>query len=438
MEAVLQKSHLIELFKNYFRPKEYNFSEIEINLENIDFPTTKDEAWRKTDLKSFRSHLFETPINLTLYDEKIIKSLKLCENNANIIVFYNGAFQPHLSNIEDRESVKISTIKDFAQLSIFYNKTQIHKTSFFTAINTLFPNDGIVIEILPNTIATKTIHVYSIYDGKNKKIAIQNRNLIIAREKSRANILFSFHSISEDVVFHNIANEIFLEQDSELNIHFFEGPGNETFLFNATKAILSENSKLLTHTFTFCGNIVRNDLKIDLNGQNSSVQLYGLYLPTKQQHFDNNIELNHIVGNTYSNQLYRGIIDDNSSAVFEGTVKIFKNASKTEAFQKNNNILLTKTAKIHSKPRMIIENDDVIASHGSTVGQIDQDALFYLRSRGISLEKAKAMILTAFCEVIANEIKINDFKNYIKFYLDKRLQGEPVDYLCSKMGICRN
>jgi len=435
MDNLLTKEKIIDLFKsNKSLLPDVLLNEIYEDLQKSDFPTTKEEEWRKTDLKYLLNHNFELP-NLTQCSENIIQNYNLSGQNAINIVFYNGFFQKNMSNLIENSEIEISTLNVKPQDMI--GKSGIHKISFFTKINSVYAENGICIKIKKNTNLQRPIHIYNLVDGNNRKTAYLQRNLIIAQPNSASNINISYHALSNDVFFSNIATEIFLEQNSKLNLNIFEGEGNNAFLFNAIKVIQQRDSNYTSHTYTLCGKLVRNDLHIDIEGENANAELYGMYLPDREQHVDNNIYVNHKVGNSNSNQFYRGILENNATAVFTGKVHINKNASKTKAYQKNNNILLSQQAKIHSKPQLIIENDDVVASHGSTVGQLDKEAIFYMQARGISKETAKTLMLIAFANEITEKINNKEFKHYINYYIDRRLRGMKQDGLCSKMGICR-
>lgn len=435
MNKTLTKQMLFELFSTQKKLISDNLLKTVMEeLENSDFPTLKDEDWRKTDLKFLLNHNFELP-TLNECPENIISNYNISGSNSINIVFYNGFFQKKLSNITSSESIEIAKID--SEHNDLIGSSNIHKISFFTKINSVYSTEGMIVRIKKNTEIQTPIHIYNFADGNNRKTAFLQRNIIAAEQGSKAKISMSFHALSNDVFFSNIATEIFLEPNSIIDLNIFEGEGNNAFLFNAVKVIQQRDSQFSSHTYTLCGKLVRNDLHIDIEGENATTEVNGLYLPDREQHVDNNVLINHKVGNSYSSQFYRGILDNNATAVFTGKVHIFKNASKTNAFQKNNNIILSQHAKVHSKPQLIIENDDVVASHGSTVGQLDKEAIFYMQARGISKETAKTLMLIAFANEITEKINNKEFKHYINFYLDRRLKGLKQDGLCSKMGICR-
>lgn len=411
-------------------------------LEQKNIPSKKDEEWRKTDISPLLKHRFKYGEKIEI-DKTIVSLYNLSGTYANVIVFINGHFCEKLTKLTDNQNVivfdSIRTIKE-TQPKLFekyFNKTDIHNKHFFSALNTTYAEDGAFILIKKNKKAENPIHVYHFSDGNDNKITSLLRNMIIAEKGSKANILFSYHSLSEDFVLTNVATEIFLEQNSYIDFNIFQGEGNEAFQINTTFVHQKRGSQFYSNTATMCGAIVRNDIDIKLLEEDTFCDLGGLYMPDREQNFDNTINIEHTVGHSLSKQFYRGILDNNARANFAGIVHIPPNAVKSEAHQTNNNILLSKHAKVHSKPQLIIHNDDVAASHGSTVGQLDTEQVFYMQTRGIGQKKARSLLLTAFADEVINKIQIPQYHFYLKYLTEKRLAGEKIDTMCAKMGVCR-
>ncbi|MBN2663739.1 MAG: Fe-S cluster assembly protein SufD [Bacteroidales bacterium] len=411
-------------------------------LQKNDLPTTKDENWKKTDIKRILKHRFEYGKKIDL-DKFVVSMYNVSGTYANVLVFVNGHFCEDLTKITDEQHIFV--FKNIAKAKTenheifdkYFNKSDIHNEHYFSALNTAYAEDGAFIYIKQNSVIENPIHVYNFVDGDNRKITSMLRNLIVAQKGSKAHVIFSYHSLSEDYFLTNVATEIFVEQNAYLDFNTFQGEGDDAFQINNTRVHQKKDSRFYSQTITMCGNIVRNDLNINIDGENCYTELNGLYFPDREQHFDNTINMNHKVGHSLSNQFYRGVLENNATAVFYGNVNIFKDAVKTEVHQKNNNILLSKHAKIHSKPHLIIHNDDVIASHGSTVGQLDKEALFYMQSRGIGQKKARTLLLTAFANEVIDKIQVPQFHFYTKFLLEKRMKGDKTDGMCSNMGACR-
>ncbi len=411
-------------------------------IEQTDLPNKKDEDWIKTDISGMLRHNFEYGKNIDL-DKMIVSLYNLSGTYANVLVFINGYFSKEFTKIIDNkdlmifENLKTAKYSEPEIFEKYFNKTQAHKKHYFSALNTAYAEDGAFILIKKNSKIENPIHVYHFSDGDNHKITSLMRNLIIAQEGSKSHILFSYHSLSENYELTNVSTEIFTEKNSSLDFNIFQGEGDDAFQINQTMVHQHKDSRFFSNTATMCGNIVKNDIDIKILGENAYTELNGIYLPDREQQFNNTLTVEHSVGHSLSNQFYRGILDNNAKSVFYGKVLIDKNAIKSEAHQKNNNILLSKHSKAHSKPHLIIHNDDVSASHGSTVGQLDEEALFYMQTRGIGEKKARTLLLSAFMEEVINKIQIPQYRFYLKFLVEKRLKGEKIDSMCAKMGVCR-
>jgi Fe-S cluster assembly protein SufD len=407
-----------------------------------EIPHTKMEDWRKTSLKRLLEHSFVYGQKIEL-DRHVVERFNISGMYSNLLVFVNGYFVPSLSRILDNSDiVAFSNMAQARNLfpdkfNEYFNRTQAHEVNFFSAINTRYASDGGFIWIKDNARVKNPVHIYFFSDGQNRKIISQTRNLIIAGAGSKASVLLSYHPLSTDYMYHNSVTEIFVEHDAYLDFNIFQGEGYDSFHTNLVNVEIEQGGQFYSHTLTLCGIIMRNDLRVTFNGPDAYAELNGLTIPDHDQVHDNTIFVHHKSGGSISRQLYRNLVDDNARAVFYGKVLIDKGAKKSEAYQLNNNILLTTTAKVHSKPHLIIYNDDVAASHGSTTGQIDKEAMFYMQSRGISKKRAQTLLLQAFANEILNKIQIEIYKLYVKALIRRRLQEERVEMLCAKLGPCR-
>lgn len=411
-------------------------------LENTDLPSKKDEEWIKTDISGILRHNYEYGQKTNL-DKMTVSLYNLSGVYANVLVFINGHFCREFTKITDNNNIlvfddlKTAKKQDPELFDKYFNKTEAHKKHYFAALNTAYAENGAFVLIKKNSKIENPIHIYHFSDGENKKITSLMRNLIIAQDGSKANVIFSFHSLSQNFEFTNVSTEIFVEQNAYLDFNIFQGEGDDAFQVNQTMVHQQKGSQFFCNTATMCGSIVKNDIDVKILGENAYTELNGIYLPDREQQFTNTLLVNHTVGHSLSNQFYRGILENNSQIVFFGKVIIERDAIKSEAHQKNNNILLSAHSKAHSKPHLIIHNDDVSASHGSTVGQLDQEALFYMQARGIGEKRAKTLLLTAFMEEVTDKIQIAQYQFYLKFLVENRLKGEKIDAMCAKMGVCR-
>ncbi len=441
----LTKQDFVEIYKT--NTKSLADSEIKQKalgfVENNQLPTKKLENWRKTNITPLLKHNF-TIAEKNELQQKDFEKYQIVGKSVNIIVFYNGYFVPSFSKIIDNEDSLL--VEDMAtaknkypeHFNKYFNKTDAHSENVFSAMNTAFAENGAFVLIKKNTSVQNPIHIYHIADGNGKKTTSLLRNMIIAEKGSKAHVVTSFHTLTSSPVYSNVVSEIFTADNSYLDFNIFQGEGNNAFQTNLTKVQQQEGSSFYQNVFTFCGELVRNDLLVRIDGENCFTEASGFYMPDKKQHIDNSLYIDHNVGYSTSKQFYRGIIDDKASAVFSGISYINKDSVKTDIEQANNNILLSDYAKIHSKPQLIIYNDDVVATHGSTVGQLDKEALFYMRSRGIGKKRAKILLLIAFVEEVIEKVQVENLRNFYHFLVEKRLSGTKVNRQCGLFKECIN
>lgn len=411
-------------------------------IKKTELPTGKEEKWRKTNLKSLLKHKFKygKKYNIT---NNIIKDFNIAGTKTNVIVFINGHYISELSEIIEEPDVLIldSMSNTKSEQTDFFNKhfdsTGLSTNNIFAALNTRYATDGAFVLVKKNKKAENPIHIHNFTAGDSTKTASLIRNLIFIEESAKANVIISFHPLSNNYTYTNIATEIFLSKNSHLDINYFQGEGNDSFQTNQTFVKQAKDSNFHANTFSLCGQFIKNDINISIESSNCYTELNGLYLLDREQHINTSINIDHKVGHSVSNQFYRGILDNKASAVFYGLSKIFAKAIKTDIKQVNNNILLTDQAKIHSKPQLIIDNDDVTAAHGSTVGQLDKDAMFYMQTRGIGKDKAKMLLLYAFAEEVVDKIQLDKLKLFYKTLIKKRLSGTKIEMQCARLGECR-
>jgi len=253
---------------------------------------------------------------------------------------------------------------------------------------------------------------------------VNYRNLIILEESSHANILVCDHTLSSKRYLSNVVTEIFTGANSTLEYVRMQNEHNDSSQLSHTFINQEEGSSVKTNTLTLHGGFIRNNLHIALKGEGASAQAFGLYLTDRTQHTDNFTFIDHAVPNCSSFEHYKGILDEQATGAFNGKILVRPDAQKTQAYQSNNNLLLTADARINSKPQLEIYADDVKCSHGATVGQIDVDALFYMRSRGIGERDAKLMLMFGFAHEIVGQISIPTLRDRLDELVDKRLHGE--------------
>jgi len=411
------------------------------NFEILDFPKRNEEKWRHTSINKILQHRFGMGKSMPL-DKKTVDAFTIPGLDAYRLVFINGYFEPEFSDEFSNENKLIvkSTArakKEHAQLfgNIFEN-SGIATENIFTNMNTAYATNGSFIYIPENVCVDKPIHIISFSDGQDSKTLSQYRNLIFCGKNSKAQIVNSYHSLTVNYTLTNVVTEIEVGENANLNFNIFQGEGDDAFQINHTRVHQKNNSHFSGHTITLCGSIVRNDLQVTHMGEGCESYLNGLYLPDREQHFDNKVFVHHAKPHGTSKQVYKGIIDNKASAVFLGKVLVARDAQKTQASQSNRNILMSKDAKVNSKPQLEIYADDVACGHGSTTGQIDKEALFYLQSRGIDRKQAEVLLLSAFVADVIDTIELEPLKLFVNLLINKRLKGESHSGQCSMIDVC--
>lgn len=405
-------------------------------IKNNEFPDKKSEEWRNTDISPILKHKYSLGRQMDIEKEHI-SCYGIYNTEKDTLVFINGFYSPENSSIKAEESgLFIGNMQDAKItkpeiLKEYLNITDISDDNIFTAINTAFAVNGTLICLPDNYISEKPIHIMNFTDGDNQKIISQSRNLFIVGKNSQVKIINSFHSLSHNFTLTNVATEIILNKDSNLEYYVFQGEGNDAFQFNNTHVNQEKGSRFSGNIMSLCGSIVRNDVIVEHKDEYCETNLYGLYLPDRGQRFDNCVYIKHKKPNCTSSQVFKGVIDNRAEAVFYGKVKVYPDSQKTKASQSNKNILLTDYAKVHSRPQLEIYADDVACSHGSTTGQINKEALYYLRTRGIDVEQAKVLMLYAFSSELINKINVEEYREYVNKLVDSRLKGEKVTGMCS-------
>jgi len=294
-----------------------------------------------------------------------------------------------------------------------YFNTIADKNDNLTALNTAFTNEGAYINIPKNTVLPKPIQIMHFSTGDAKDVLLQPRNLIVVGENAHVQIIERHQSLSENATLTNAVTEIFAQKRAIIDYYKIQNDLQTASLIDSTYVSQKQNSIASVNTFSFGGKLTRNNLKFYHNGTHITSNLNGVTIIGNKQHVDHSTLVNHKTPDCESHQNYKGIYADRATGVFNGKVLVHKDAQKTNAFQQNNNILLHDGASINAKPQLEIFADDVKCSHGCTIGQLDNDALFYLRSRGIPKDEATALLLYAFSNDVLDKIKIPTLKNRI-------------------------
>ncbi|MFB6456992.1 Fe-S cluster assembly protein SufD [Chitinophaga sp. Hz27] len=382
-------------------------------------PTLKTEAWRFTNiqrfLKEYPYELINTPATTTaaIADEASIPGL-----DSYRVVLVNGHLQADLSSLPTGKGISIGAMSAFAEAPGFvkwFNSQKHLAGESLANLNTALFADGLYIELQANVALDKPIHLIHVYTS-DRHAFVQPRHLWILHRGAAGTVIEStVHPKQDAVAFANSVTEVVVEDNAEL-WHYNVQQGAENFRqVNTTAAQQQKDSRYHNFNFTLPNTpFTRNNLSVVLNGSNTETNLKGLYLATGSQHIDNHTFMDHLVPNCNSNEHYKGVLLDTANAVFTGRIHVHQEAQKTNAFQQNNNLLLGDKATINSQPQLEIYADDVKCSHGFTAGQFSEEAMFYLRARGIGEDAAKALLVNAFSHDVTDEIAVPALQDYIQ------------------------
>jgi Fe-S cluster assembly protein SufD len=295
--------------------------------------------------------------------------------------------------------------------------------SGFADLNTAFAMDGVFIYVPDNITSNKAVQLVNVIHSP-ENIFLQSRNLVILGKHSRLTLVHCDDSFDQQPSFSNNVMEVFMDEHSVMDHYKLQNLNNTSTLISSNFFHMESSVNLESHYLSLNGGLLRNNTRVTFNGPRGNANIYGLYLMDSKQHIDNQVFVDHAFPDCTSTEHFKGIMDEQATGVFNGHVLVRRNAVRTNAYQSNRNILLTDTARIHSKPFLEIYNDDVKCSHGSTTGQLDQEAMFYLRQRGIGEENARMLLMYAFADEIVSKIRIGPLRYRIEDMIKKRLQGE--------------
>lgn len=399
------------------------------NFENKGFPTKKEESWKYTSLNAILKNDFTVfPKNESTIEFKDVKKYFIHEIDTYKVVFIDGVFSSHLS-ATTHEGIDVCLMSSALNkpkykmiIDTYFNQIA-NKDESLTSLNTAFANEGAYINIPKSKVVHKPIEIMYFSTGSENALLVQPRNLVIVGENSHVQIIERHQSLNENPVLTNSVTEIFAQKRAIVDYYKIQNDNQEANLIDNTYVSQKQESHVSVQTFSFGGNLTRNNLNFYHFGERLTSTLNGITIIGNKQHVDHYTLVHHAAPNCESFQDYKGIFSDNAIGVFNGKVYVEKEAQKTNAFQKSNNILLGDKSTINAKPQLEIFADDVKCSHGCTVGQLDETALFYMQQRGIPKKEAKALLMYAFSNAVIENIKIPELKKRI------------TDIIASKLGV---
>ncbi len=396
-------------------------------FEEKGFPSRRDEAWKYTSLNAMlRQNYALFPKAETTIQLKKVKKYFLFEIDTYKVVFIDGVYSPFLSDTTHDGldvclmSAALSKAKYRNLIDTYFNKIT-DKDDSLTALNTSYTQEGAYVHIPKSVVAEKPIEIIHFSTGKEKALWLQPRNLIVVDQNAQVQILERHQSLREHDVVSNSVTEIYTHQDALVDYYKIQNDLSTASLIDNTYISQDKNSNVRVHTFSLGGKLIRNNLNFYLKGQYCHSTLKGVTLLEDHQHVDHYTLVDHISSNCESHQDYKGVFSEGSKGVFNGKIHVDQSAQKTNAFQQNNNILLDDKATVNTKPQLEIFADDVKCSHGCTVGQLDEEALFYLMSRGIPKKEAKALMTYAFANNVLESVELPILKKRINKLIARKL-----------------
>jgi Fe-S cluster assembly protein SufD len=393
---------------NKFLPEAVNKAKGQ--LAESSFPTTRTEAWkytRTTRISSAKWSVQQDESSIPL-EEYLIPGLEV-----NRFVFVNGFYRSDLSDVEkgEFEFASFSSADKNDSLIHQWSSDRFFSENVFSLLSLTHATDGLVLRVKTNAAVTKPFHFILLQTKEN---VFANPTILVECAKgSRSTIILSHHQTISGKFWLNANIGFSVLENASLNYYKIQEDGEESFSHIMERVHQDSNSHTNLVTATLRGGWIRNSLDMLVNGSGCEANLAGAYAPMKSEHIDNHTVVDHIRAHSNSNELYKGVVFDQGRAVFNGKVFVRYQAQKTNAYQNNANITMSDDAVVNSKPELEIYADDVKCSHGSTTGQMDEEAIFYLRSRGLSADSAKKLMVSAFLNDVLDRIDIEELRNHI-------------------------
>ena len=396
------------------------------------FPTPKLEAWKYTNPEIIANtdfRLMPDTVASASADALLERARISGLSDANLIVFIDGRFSESASSIRPQSGVQISRLSDddSGQFSSKVGSLGSHRHEAFAALATALFSDCLCISLAPNQVAEGPIHVVHISTDAMSQRVSTPRLYIEAREGAQLALVESYLGLPGTCYLSLPVVEIRAEENSKIDYYRIQSESERSFHVAAITGELHRNAEVRSHVFSFGGALVRNNAQLLLRGTSSNGLLNGLSILSDVQHTDNSTLIHHIEPNCESREHFKGVYAGASRGVFSGTITVEKIAQKTNAFQSNQALLLSPDASIEARPQLKIWADDVKCTHGATVGQLDQDAMFYLRSRGISKDEAQAFLVHAFASEVLSSVRVQAVKEYVERLVTARLHTIGLD-----------
>ncbi|MCP1726762.1 Fe-S cluster assembly protein SufD [Natronospira proteinivora] len=393
-------------------------------------PSQKDEDWKYTSLRPISQGRFALAKTAPSVSAEQVDNARVPELDAARLVFVNGRYQAELSDTAGLpDGVKLRSIAQAMEDDPEALQARLSRQSGldytpFTALNNAFVRDGALLEIAANVQCKTPIELLFISAPGDEAFVFHPRVLIQMNQGSEATVLEHHVGLDGAANFNNVVSEIALSAQSRLDHYLLQRQSSAGYHIGGVHVHQARDSHYVNHNVNLGGALVRHDINARLAEEGSEAILNGLYLVSDRQHVDNHTCVDHAAPHTNSDETYKGVLDGRGRAVFNGRVVVHKHAQKIDAGQKNDNLLLTKLAEVDTKPELEIYADDVACSHGATIGQLDPDALFYLRSRGVDEAKARDLLTYAFAESVIERMALAEVRDWLSALVVNRVSEE--------------
>ncbi|OGT33414.1 MAG: Fe-S cluster assembly protein SufD [Gammaproteobacteria bacterium RBG_16_51_14] len=397
-------------------------------FRNNGLPTTRQENWKYTDIGALaRTGFITADARHNTIEHHRLDAVRIKGLDCYELIFINGQFSPTHTRLEGLpagvmvESLGRSLPNPSATVREHLNRYADNDNYAFTALNTAFLTDGTLLVIPANAVIEKPVNLLYISNRQDQTLVSHPRNLVILGANSRATLIESYIGLDKAEYFTNTVTEILAGEGASLEHYKIQQESERSFHIGSTHVTQQKDSRYVSHSISLGGALVRNDITATLGGNGSETILNGLYMAGDRQHVDNHTLVNHLQPNTRSEEYYRGVLDGHARGVFNGKIIVHKNAQKTDARQSNANLLLSDNAEVDTKPELEIYANDVKCSHGATVGQLDENMLFYLRSRAIDEETARSLLTYAFADDVIRRITLQPVRDRLEYSVIGRL-----------------
>ncbi|PSQ96462.1 MAG: Fe-S cluster assembly protein SufD [Bacteroidetes bacterium SW_9_63_38] len=390
------------------------------HFAELGIPTNDLELWKYTNIAKIIDRPYTLPLGAEppSVDESDIAPFLIDDMNAHRVVLVNGRVDESLSDIGELPSgVVVSSLAQAGDehpdvVEEHYGRYADYEDDAMTALNTAFVQDGAFAYVPSGTIVEKPIFFLHI-TASDEDLFLQPRHLFVVEDGAIAKIVEAQHALTDAQTFTNTVGEAFVGERGNLDHYLFQDEGHSASQVHTRAAQQKDNSVYSTQAVTYTGEVIRNNATVEADGTFCESNLFGLVIGKDDMHVDNHTRMDHVQPDCNSNELYKHVLNDESTAVFNGKVYVARGSQRIDAYQQNDTLVMDNDAQIYTKPELEIYADDVECSHGATTGQVDEEGVFYLRSRGISERQARILMLQAFSEEVLSELGIDAFRDHV-------------------------